>query len=125
MKISTRCSTISKTLLLPLTEMDTGFLDAPGGTGKTYTLNVLVSWMIMKNLNVATSAALGIAATLLYLCQTSQHRFKLPITPHRDSVCNFKKESDTGKFLYEIELGIIDEAPMLNKLCHEALDESL
>ena len=60
------------------------FLDAPGGTGKTFTLNVLLTWMITKDLKVATSAASGIAATLLFLGQTSHHRFKLPITPHKD-----------------------------------------
>ena len=43
------------------------FLDAPGGTGKTFTLNVLVTWMITESLKVATSAASGIAATLLFL----------------------------------------------------------
>ena len=98
------------------------FLDAPGCTGKPFTLNVLVTWMISENLKVATSAASGIAATLLFLGQTTHHRFKLPLTPHKDSVCNFKKESETGKFLSEISLGVIDEGPMLNKLYLEALD---
>ena len=46
------------------------FLDAAGGTGKTFTLNVLETWMITGNLKVATSAASGIAASLA----------KLPIT---------------------------------------------
>ena len=49
------------------------FLDAPGGTGNIFTLNVLVTWMITKNLRVATSAASGIAATLLFLGQTTHH----------------------------------------------------
>ena len=101
------------------------FLDAPGHTGKTFTLNVLVTWMISVNLKVATSAASGIAATLLFLGQTTHHRFKLPLTPQMDSVCNFKKESETGKFLSEISLGVIDEGPMLNKLYLEALDQSM
>ena len=72
-----------------------------------------------------TSAASGIAATLLFLGQTTHHRFKLPIAPHKDSACNYKKESDPGKFLADISLGIIDEGPMLNKLCLEALDQSM
>ena len=38
------------------------FLDAPGGTGKKFTLNVLISWIKMNNLDVAISAASGIAA---------------------------------------------------------------
>ena len=101
------------------------FLDAPGGTGKTLALNVLVTWMITQDLKVATSAASGIAATLLFLGQTTHHRLKLPIMPHKDSVCNFKKESEIGKFPSDISLGIIDEGPMLNKLYLEALDQSM
>ena len=62
------------------------FLNAPGGTGKTFTLNVLVTWMITENLKVASSATSGIGATLLFLDQTTHHRFKLPIAPHMDSV---------------------------------------
>jgi hypothetical protein len=101
------------------------FLDAPGGTGKTFTLNVLVSWIRMDNREVATSATSGIAATLLYLGRTAHNRFKLPFNPKKDSVCNIKKQSDVAKFLSSIVLGIIDEGPMLNKLCYEALDRSM
>ena len=39
------------------------FLDAPGGTGKMFTLNVLVSWIVMEGREVATTATSGIAAT--------------------------------------------------------------
>ena len=46
-------------------------LDAPGGTGETYALNVLVTRMITRDLKVATSAASEIAITLLYLGQTT------------------------------------------------------
>jgi hypothetical protein len=101
------------------------FLDAPGGTGKTFTLNVLVSWIRMENREVATSASSGIAATLLYLGRTAHNRFKLPFHPHKDSVCNIKKQSDLAKYLTDIVLAIIDEGPMLNKLCFEALDRSM
>ena len=101
------------------------FLDAPEGRGKTFTLNVLVTWMIKENLKVATSAASGIAAPFLFLGQTTHHRFKLPLTPHKCSVFNFEKESETGRFLSEFSLGIIDKGPMLNKLYLEALDWSM
>ena len=43
------------------------FLDAPGGTGKTFTLNVMINWILMNELKVATSATSWIAATLLIL----------------------------------------------------------
>ena len=96
-----------------------------GGTGKTFTLNVLVSWIRMEKREVATSATSGTAATLLYLGRTAQNQFKLPFHPHKDSVCNIKKQSDLAKFLSKLDLGIIDEGPILDKLCYEALDRSM
>ena len=79
----------------------------------------------MKEKEVATSATSGIATTLLYLCRTTHNRFKLPFHPHKDSVCNAKKQSEVATFLSSIALGIIDEGPMLNKLCYESLDRTL
>ena len=101
------------------------FLDAPGGTGKTFTLNVLISWMRMEGHEVATSATSGIAATLLYNGRTAHNRFKLPFHPHKESFCSIKKQSDDAKFLQSMGLAIIDEGPMLNKLCYEALHRTL
>ena len=101
------------------------FLDAPGGTGKTFTLNVLISWMRMEGHEVATSATSGIAATLLYNGRTAHNRFKLPFHPHKESFCSIKKQSDDAKFLRSMGLAIIDEGPMLNKLCYEALHRTL
>ena len=101
------------------------FLDAPGGTGKTFTLNVLVSWIRMEGKEVATSATSGIAANLLHLGRTSHNRFKLPINPTKESTCNIPKQSDLAQFLRKMSLGIIDEGPMLDKLCYEALDRTL
>jgi len=76
----------------------------------------------MQEKEVATSATSGIAATLLYLGRMTHDRFKIPFHPHKDSVCNVKKQSEIAIFLSNIALGIIDEDPMLNKLCYEALD---
>ena len=70
---------------------------------------------------MATSASSGIAATLLHLGRTSHNQFKLPFTPHKDSYCNIKSQSELVKFLQNMKLAIFDEGPMLNKLCFEAL----
>ena len=101
------------------------FLDAPGGTGKTFTLNVLISWIIMKKLDVACSATSGIAANLLYLGRTAHNRFKLPFHPNSDSMCNIKKQSEMAKFLAGMSIGIIDEGPMLDRLLYEAIDKTI
>ena len=101
------------------------FLDAPGGTGKTFTLNVLISWIIMEGREVASSATSGIAANLLHLGRTAHNRYKLPINPTKDSTCNIPKQSDLAQLLRKMSLGIIDEGPMLDKLAYEALDRTL
>ncbi|GBP15593.1 hypothetical protein EVAR_5292_1 [Eumeta japonica] len=54
-------------------------LDAPGGTGKTYLLNLLLS-QIRKNKGVAVAvASFGIADTLLSGEKTAQLVLKLPL----------------------------------------------
>ena len=101
------------------------FLDAPGGTGKTFTLNIVISWIIMNNLDVAISAASGIAANLLYLGKTAHNRFKLPFHPTKDSMCNIKKQSKLANFLAGMSIGIVDEGSMLNSLLYETIDKTI
>jgi hypothetical protein len=73
-------------------------LDAPGGTGKTFTLNPLISWMRMEGHEVATSATSSIAAaTLLYNGRTPHNRFKLPLHPHK-SFCSIKSNQMMQSF---------------------------
>ncbi|KAL7491042.1 hypothetical protein ACHAWT_000513 [Skeletonema menzelii] len=101
------------------------FLDAPGGTGKTFTLNVLISWVIMNDKLVAPSAASGIAATMLHNGRTAHNQFKLPINITQDSTCNITKQQDLASFLRDVLLIIIDEATMLDRYCYECLDRTL
>eukprot|EP00984_Skeletonema_dohrnii_P018289 scaffold8514_cov74-Skeletonema_dohrnii-CCMP3373.AAC.1 len=101
------------------------FLDAPGGTGKTFTLNVLISWIVMNEKLVAASAASGIAATMLHNGRTAHNHFKLPINITQDSVCNITKQQDLASFLRDVLLIIIDEATMLDRYCYECLDRTL
>ena len=41
------------------------FLDAPGGTGKTFLINLVIKKLIMEKKIVIATATSGIAATLL------------------------------------------------------------
>jgi len=64
------------------------FLDAPGGTGKTFLLNCLLANVRQRN-NVGLAVASSlIAATLLKLGRTAHSRFKLPIPCDENSTCN-------------------------------------
>ena len=101
------------------------FLDAPGGTGKTFILNVLINWVIMKEQLVVATAASGIAATMLHNGRTVHNQFKVPINITTESMCNISKQSKMASFLRDVLLIIIDEASMLDKLCYETLDRTL
>ena len=55
------------------------FLDAPGGTDKTFLLNCILAYVRQRNDIALAVAGSGIAATLLKLGRTAHSRFKLPI----------------------------------------------
>ena len=62
------------------------FLDAQGGCGKTFVLNVLIAGICHQSKVVFSTAASGIATVLLRNGTTSDKRFKFPIqslkSPH-------------------------------------------
>lgn len=71
------------------------FLDAPGGTGKTFLLNFILA-QIRSESNVALAvASSGIGATLLDGGRTAHSALKLPLSySHNDMpTCNISKRS--------------------------------
>ncbi|GBM79731.1 hypothetical protein AVEN_27375-1 [Araneus ventricosus] len=69
------------------------FLDAPGGTGKTFLISLLLAEIRSKNGIALAVASSGIAATLLDGGRTAHSAFKLPlnIQNNPDAVCKIKK----------------------------------
>jgi tRNA(Met) C34 N-acetyltransferase TmcA len=59
------------------------FLDAPGGTGKTYLTNLLLAKIRSRGEIVLATASSGIAATLLQGGRTFHSIFKIPLTRGR------------------------------------------
>ncbi|UYV67627.1 hypothetical protein LAZ67_5001401 [Cordylochernes scorpioides] len=103
------------------------FLDAPGGTGKTFLLNLLLA-MIRKAQNIAIAvASSGIAATLLAGGRTAHSVLKLPLTfaEGQTAVCNIRKNSDKASLLRSCKLLVWDECTMAHKIALEALDRTL
>lgn len=103
------------------------FLDAPGGTGKTFLLNLLLA-SVRKDRKIAISvASSGIAATLLDGGKTAHSAFKLPLNLNisQTPLCNISKQSDTAKVLKECKLIVWDECTMAHKRGIEALDRTL
>ncbi|XP_015940717.1 uncharacterized protein LOC107466243 [Arachis duranensis] len=99
------------------------FVYGCGGTGKTYLYRTLSAAIRSKRGIVLNVASSGIASLLLPNGRTAHSRFKIPLELTEDSVCCIKQGTSLAKLICKARLIIWDEAPMLNKLCYEALDK--
>ncbi|XP_054285654.1 uncharacterized protein LOC129002107 [Macrosteles quadrilineatus] len=103
------------------------FLDAPGGTGKTYLIKLILA-KVRSNSKIALAvASSGIAATLLPGGRTAHSMFKIPINvEHMDiPICSISKSAPMARVLQAASLIVWDECTMSNKLTIEALDRTL
>ncbi|XP_054259503.1 uncharacterized protein LOC128984227 [Macrosteles quadrilineatus] len=103
------------------------FLDAPGGTGKTFLINILLAAIRQENKIVIAVASSGIAATLLPGGRTAHSVFKLPLnlTNVEMPTCNIPKDSERAALLRQCSLIVWYECTMAHKGALEALDRSL
>ncbi|KAI6647770.1 hypothetical protein LOD99_8485 [Oopsacas minuta] len=103
------------------------FLDAPGGTGKTFLINLILAKFRSQNKIALAVASSGIAATLLEGGRTAHSTFKLPLNlTHEDTpICNIKKGSGIATVLEWCHLIVWDECTMSHKKAFEALDRTL
>jgi hypothetical protein len=99
-------------------------LDASGGTGKTFTINLILDKVRSNSKIALATATSGIAATLLHLGRTLHSRLKVPLTINSESLCAITKRSATGKLLKLASLLVIDEVSMLHKHIIEAVDRT-
>ena len=106
------------------------FIDARGGTGKTFVLNAVLAAVRSQETKGGGSVALavgttGISSTLLHLGRTFHSRFKSPLSPNQDSFCNIDSQSTLADLIRLAKIIVIDEAPMLHRYHLEALDRTL
>ena len=101
------------------------FLDAPGGTGKTFLVNLILSKVRQSNKIALAVASSGIAATLLKGGKTAHATFKLPTKIVGKYVCNIPKQSARAKLLKQTALIVWDECTMTNRISLEAVDTTL
>ncbi|KAF0701224.1 ATP-dependent DNA helicase PIF1-like, partial [Aphis craccivora] len=111
--------------LMKVTNNDTGgiyFLDAPGGTGKTFLATIR-----SQNKIALALASSGIAATLLEGCRTAHSALKLPLNMQSNAFqsCNISKKSAMAKVLQQCQLIVWDECTMAHKKSLEALNRTL
>ena len=103
------------------------FLDAPGGTGKTFLINLILAKLRSEGKIALATASSGIAATLLTGGRTLHSTFKIPLDLYAMDVpiCSIKKGTALSRVIQEGKATVVDEAPMTNKLAFEALDRTL
>lgn len=103
------------------------FLDAPGGTGKTFLANLILAKIRQSGKIAIAVASSGIAATLLNEGKTAHSTFKLPLSVSLDqrSTCSIRKNGPLGKLLQDASLVIWDECTMSHRAHVEAVDRTL
>ncbi|KAK4320910.1 hypothetical protein Pmani_008282 [Petrolisthes manimaculis] len=103
------------------------FLDAPGGTGKTFVTNLLLAKVRQNEAIALAVTSSGIASTLLTGGRTAHSTFKLPLNLAKtDSpVCNISKGTPMAQVLQQTQLIVWYECTMLHRGALEAVNRTL
>ena len=106
------------------------FIDARGGTGKTFVLNAILAAVRCLDTEkegciALATATTGIAANLLHLGRTFHSRFKADLSPHSESMCNINAKSVLADLIRMAKVIIVDECSMQHRYHTEALDRTL
>ena len=103
------------------------FLDAPGGTGKTYLINLLLAKVRSRSQVALAVASSGIAATLLEGGRTAHSMFALPLDlqTRDEPMCAIKHDSDKACLMRQVTFIVWDECTMSHKKAFEAVDRTL
>ena len=101
------------------------FINGPGGTGKTFLYNTLLS-MVRSQGNIALAmASSGKAALLLQVSRTLHSRTKFPIHLNEISVCSISKQIALARLIQRTRRFVGDEAPMIHRHAAECIDRTL
>jgi len=103
------------------------FVDAPGGTGKTF-VNTLLLAAVRQHRQIALAvASSGVAATLLPGGRTVHSTFKLPLdlAASENPVCSISKSSAMAQVIRQCRLIVWDECSMAHRKALEAVDRTL
>ena len=101
------------------------FLNSPGGYGKTFLIEALLSTVRGMGKIALAIASSGIAAELLEGGRTAHFRFKIPIPVNEESVCSISLQSDIAKLIKMTFLIIWDEIMMSHVHQVDCVDWSL
>ena len=102
------------------------FIDASGGTGKSFVLNLLLDYVRAEGMIALAVASSGIAATILHGGRTAHNTFKIPIMEtHENRSCSIKRNTNLANLMKLCSLIVWDEVTMANKNMLLAVDTTL
>ena len=103
------------------------YIDARGGTGKTFVLNRILNYIRLLDDNAIGIGVMftGIAAQLLKGGRTFNSCFKCPLKPDKRSTCNIPRQSGLAKLIRKTRIILWDEGGMSQNSRLEGLDRSL
>ncbi|XP_054745847.1 uncharacterized protein LOC129250236 [Anastrepha obliqua] len=103
------------------------FLDAPGGTGKTFIISLILATIPSEQKVALALASSGIAATLLEGGRTAHSALKLPLNVQviETPTCNISRNSAKAKVLRLTPIILWDECTMANKKLLEAFNRTM
>ncbi len=101
------------------------FLDAPGGTGKTFRTRAIHYFLRLREKKVIAVAASAVAAVLLDEGRTAHSKFKIQILITAESTCSISARSQLAQDLLDTYFIIWDEVLMCHRYCVESVDRSL
>ena len=103
------------------------FLDAPGGTGKSFVINAILKHIRSEGKIALATASSGIAATLLQGERTLHSTFKMPLDTHikEQPTRGIKCGTALTKVIRDTTILIVDEVPMTHISADEAVNRTL
>lgn len=101
------------------------YLDGPGGTGKTFLLNMILNHFEANGQHMVAVASSGVAAQLLLNGQTAHYAFKIPFKTNCESICRLSGRDEISQQLKKTSLIVWDEISMQHRYCIECVDRSL
>src|SRR5947209_1416981 len=100
------------------------FIDAPGGTGKTFLCNTILAKVRQEGDIAIAVATTAIAALLLTGGRTAHSKFKIPINIDKQSVCDIKLQTALAYVIKISKVIIWNKVSMANKHMIEAVDRT-
>ena len=101
------------------------FIDAPGGTGKTFLFNTIMAKYRSEHKICLGSSSSGISSILLDGGKTVHSRFKIPLKVIDNMELKIRSQGNLGQLLIMCDCILIDEAPMLHRYIIESIDKLL